>query len=639
MSADARPLLPRPRSRVGAWWRARRKRLLQMWSIGVGASLVVTALSAMGYLEVVRAKTLDLFIKLRGQQLASDVVIVAIDEEAFEALGQRQPLPRAYLVKLLHGLQRSGAAVVGLDIALLSATARAEDAALARAIADFSDDGLSRVVLAATTLPDAGPLADPRLWGSVVRGSPDIPQEDDGMVRRAAFLVPRSGGRWDPAFSLAVAARLGRMDQSALERALAAPGGIVLPRWRPGEGWTGGPPVATRPGELTRINFVGPARAFLTIPSRVVAALGEAGSEVAADNPFRGRIVLVGATFQESRDHFATPHGSLAGVEVHANLVHMLVTRSFIRRSGWLISLAVQIAVVLAGGVALVLFRPMAGTVVTIAGALLIGLPASYLAFQRGGYWVDFLLPILATRYLSFGADALERRRFRQAFGRYVSPEVAAQVLAEAPSLTGERREVSILFSDLRGFTTLAETMPPEQVAHHLNEYFEVMTAAIFRSRGMVNDFVGDAVMAIFGAPLGDREHALHAVQAARAMDEGLTALNDRWKSAGLPLLRMGIGIHTGEVFAGNVGGRKRLKYTIIGDAVNVASRVEGLNKELGTTILITETTRDALGDRVEARDCGPMPVKGRHQPVRVYEALALRTDEPGDSPREGAHS
>jgi adenylate cyclase len=203
-----------------------------------------------------------------------------------------------------------------------------------------------------------------------------------------------------------------------------------------------------------------------------------------------------------------------------------------------------------------------------------------------------------------------------------------ARVLADAPGLRGEHREVSILFSDLRGFTTLSERMEPERIAAHLNEYFDAMTRAVFAHRGMINDFVGDAVMAVFGAPVGDPEHAWHAVQSAIAMDGALQALNRRWEAAGLPRLRMGIGIHTGSVFAGNIGGRDRIKYTVIGDPVNVASRVEGLNKDLGTTILVTEETLAAAGDRVPVRDCGPQAVKGRVEKVRVFEVLTDRRTE-----------
>jgi adenylate cyclase len=161
-----------------------------------------------------------------------------------------------------------------------------------------------------------------------------------------------------------------------------------------------------------------------------------------------------------------------------------------------------------------------------------------------------------------------------------------------------------------------------------LNEYFDAMSAAIFRHRGMVNDFIGDAVMGIFGAPVRDDDHAWHAVAAAEEMERALQALNARWQATGQPVLKMGIGVHTGVVFAGNVGGRARFKYTIVGDAVNLASRVEGVNKELGTTMLMTDATYALVADRVRARDCGLVPVKGRNEPVRVYELLSAQRPE-----------
>ena len=615
--------LPRALKDLGPRWRTHRRRLLEFWAVGVAASIVVTAASAAGYLEATQARALDLVMRLRADRLVSDVVVVAIDEAAFEALGQRQPLPRGYLATLVRSLQRAGAAVVGLDVSFAAATA--EDAALAAAIRGFvGEDGASRVVLTTGAVPERGPLADPALARTTVRGSPDVPQDADGLIRRIGLLVPGADGL-EPAFGLAVVARLGGLTPAALARALGERGGaLALPVVRRGRLDPLDAPLPVRPGELSRINFVGRPKSFLTIPSQTVAALDAPGAEVPSDNPFRGRIVLVGATFQESRDFFPTPHGALPGVEIHANVAHMLLTRSFIRPSGFTVSFVLEVLAVLATGLALVATRPLRATLLAVGGTLLVGLPASLVLFQRGGYWVDFLLPTLATCALGVGSGALERRRFRAAFSRYVSKEVVAQVLAEAPSLRGERRDISVLFSDLRGFTTLSETTPPERMAALLNEYFDAMIAAIFRSRGTINDFVGDAVMAVFGAPLADREHALHAVQAALAMDAALQELNATWKERGLPLLRMGIGIHSGEGFAGNIGGRSRVKYTIIGDPVNVGSRVEGLNKDLGTTILITDATLGRLGARVEVRDCGAREVKGRAQRVHVYELLGL---------------
>jgi adenylate cyclase len=530
----------------------------------------------------VQARALDLLIYLQSPRQPSGLVIVAIDDAAFDALGRRQPLPRDYLARVLRGVTRAGAVVIGLDISLRTASAPEDDRAMAAAIIDVGARGDRRLVVAGPSLPSTGPLADPVLRRIVVTRAPDVPVDADAVVRRAALEV---GGV--PTFAAAVA-----------DVAVADPHAVY------------------------RINFIGPTGSFLTIPSDAVAAIGDAGVDVAGDNPLRGRTVLVGGTFVDGRDIHRTPYGFMPGVEIQANIVHMLATGSLVRPAGWLAGFGVQLVAVLLAGLVMVAMRPLWGTALCLAGALLLGVPASYLAFSRGGYWVDFLLPVAVTSLLGVGADILSKRRLRDALGRYVSPEVAARVERNPGGLEGERRQVSILFTDLRGFTTLSERMAPEQMAARLTEYFDAMTSAIFVHRGMVNDFIGDAILAVFGAPLDDPEHARHAVLSALAMVETLDRLNERWTGEGLPALRMGVGIHTGEVFAGNVGRAGKVKYAVVGDTVNLASRVESLNKELGTTMLVTEATYRAAGLDLEVKDRGPVSVKGREEPVRVYEVL-----------------
>jgi adenylate cyclase len=601
-----------------------------MWAVGLLAGALVSAASSLGYLERWQASALDLLQRLQGRRLPHDVVLVAIDEAAFEGLGRRQPIARDYLARVVRGVARSGAVVVGLDIVFATPTTPAADAALAAAIRAFSQDGARGVVLLGPLSAGAGPLGEAALGPFVTLASPSVPADEDGLIRRVDPVIPGPGGRPVPTLGLAAVARFAGLDDRALGQALAEGRALALPRLHGGGALArqGSPPVVAQAGLEWPINYVGPHGSFLTIPSDVMAAVGDADGDPAADNPLRDRIVLIGGTFADSRDFYPTPHGLMAGVEVHANVVHMLTTRRFIRPSNWLAGFAINALVVLAAGVVFLTMRPVAGTAVCVLGSLVVGVPAALLAFDRGGYWIDFVLPVLATALMGLGTDALDRRRFRDSFARYLSRDVMARVLADAPSLRGEHRAVSILFSDLRGFTTLSERMDPERIAAHLNEYFGEMTAAIFAHRGMINDFVGDAVMAVFGAPMDDDQHAWHAVQSALAMDRALEALNRRWETAGLPRLRMGIGIHTGPVFAGNVGGRDRIKYTVIGDPVNVASRVEGLNKDLGTTILVTEETLTAVGDRVRVRDCGPQAVKGRVEKVRVFEVLTDgRTD------------
>ena len=602
---DAERLLAWMEERLpGGWRRGRLRKLTRIWAIGIAASAIVTAVSQTGLFEGRQAATLDFVLQLAGRQWNSDVVIVALDDRAFDRFGQRQPIPRDYLARVLRGLQAAGASVVGMDIAFPAPTSVAEDTALARAIDDFGDGQTSRVVLT-SILPTSGALAEAAFGHHVVRGSPNVLEDSDGTVRRAILLFRGAKASPEPSLALAVIARYRGLDPLT-----------VAGRLDVGNN-----------GEATPINFAGPAKTFLTIPSDVVAALGEKDAEIAADNPLRGRIVLVGATFAESRDFFATPRGRLSGVEVHANVVHMVLNGRFIRPVGWPISFALQLATVLVTGVVIVYARPVVSNALCVAVPVLLAVPLSIVAFKSGGYWVDFILPVAATKLVGSGMGRLERRRLRSALERYVSKEVAAQVLAEAASLEGERREVSILFSDLRGFTTLSETMSPETVAAQLNQYFERMTRAIFTHRGMVNDFIGDAVMAIFGAPISDSDHAVHAVRAGMDMEAGLRELNAQWEKEGRPTLRMGIGIHSGTVFAGNVGGPGRLKYTIIGDAVNLASRVESINKDLETTMLVTASTLERLGAGITTRDRGLVTVKGRKEPVRLYEILERSVD------------
>jgi len=606
--------------RLSAWWRWRRRRLLQLWGAGIAASVLVSLASAFGYLEAKRATQLDILLHLRGQRPTAAVVIAAIDEQAFQSLNQRQPIPRDYLAKIVRGLRRSGAVVVGLDIKLTSATTPEADGALADAIGEFSDGGVSRVVLPCLEPSNSGRLADPAFLSSIVCGRIEITEDSDGVIRRAR-LLRRTGGKVDPAFALAVAARLKGMDQRPPQEALRVSSvGPALPRLN-SDGKVvseSGDFPRLRPDELLPINFVGPAASIPTFPSDVVARIGE-GGDVATDNPFRGKVVLVGGIFEESRDFFLTAHGRIPGVEVHGNILHMLLTRNFIQPPGWMVGFALQVAVTLAIGVVLVIARPWVGTLACVATPFVVGIPVSYLIFHQGGYWVDFVLPMAAVGFMRKAVYALERRRARDVFGRHLSREMAATVGSSMPKLDGEHREVTLLFSGLRDISALSATPDPEQATSQLNQYVDAMTEVIFQHKGMVYDLMGDGMLAVFGAPLEDADHALHAVQAATSMGQALRRLRERWQAANLPSLAGGLGIHTTHVFAGYVGGRLPLKYTIFGEEFSLASRVEKLNKDLGTTILLTEDTRQHLGDIAAVRDCGEVPVSGWPRPVRVY--------------------
>jgi adenylate cyclase len=198
------------------------------------------------------------------------------------------------------------------------------------------------------------------------------------------------------------------------------------------------------------------------------------------------------------------------------------------------------------------------------------------------------------------------------------------RVLREGAGLGGEVRSVSVLMSDLRGFTTLSERLPPDRISEIMNEYFTEMVDVIMDHHGVIQDFIGDGILAVYGAPLDDPDHAWHAVTTALEMQAALRRLNAGWQAAGRPALAMGVAVHTGEVFAGNVGSPKRKKYSVMGDTVNTTSRIEGLNRELGTEILISRETLQVVKDRVVIRERGSIKVKGRTQPVEVFELVGV---------------
>jgi class 3 adenylate cyclase/CHASE2 domain-containing sensor protein len=573
---------------LSQWWRARRRRLLQLWVVGLLASLFVTSMASLDDLVSVQ-RVLDILMYLRQPAKPSDVVIVTLVEPAVEARAQRDLIPREDLAKVLRGLHRAGAAAVGLDVSLRTPGDAAEDAALARAIVEFAENGRHRLVVADTMLPERGPLADPAVTRLLTLTTPDLPEDRDGVVRRV-----ESRGARDLPFAAGLA--------SAAD--------------------------TPRPWAGLRINYVGPSGSFPSISSDAVAALATTAADGVRETSLRGKIVLIGRTIRNRQDVHDTPHGRLSDIEIQANIIHMLLTHTFVRPAGWLVGSVMDLLAILAAGVVMVAVRPLWGTLWCTAGALSVGAAGSYVAFSRDGYWIDFLLPVAAVALLGISANVTAHRRLRVALGRYVSPEVAARIERNPADLAGERRQVSILFSDIRGFTTLSEQVAPEQMARRLTEYFDAMSSVISAHRGMVSDFIGDGILAVFGAPLDDPDHARHAVGSACAMQQTLEQLNQRWRTAGLAPLRIGIGIHTGEVFAGNVGGAGKVKYAVVGDTVNLASRVEGLNKELGTTTLMTEATYYAAGLEMLVRDHGLLDLKGRHDPVRIYEVPAPSPEE-----------
>jgi adenylate cyclase len=268
---------------------------------------------------------------------------------------------------------------------------------------------------------------------------------------------------------------------------------------------------------------------------------------------------------------------------------------------------------------------PLAALSLVLAAAMVVAVVRVF----ASGIWIPLVTPLLAIGLTFVGqlawqyfVEGREKRQVKKLFSRYVPKDVYNQLMSDPTraALGGKRRVMTVLFSDVRGFTAMSEKSTPEEVVGQLNEYFSRMVDVLFQHHGTLDKFVGDMVMGLFGAPLDDPDHADHAVQAAIAMSHALNELNQQWATLGKPQLDIGVGISTGEMVAGNIGSSAIMSYTVIGDTVNLGARLESLNKEYGTRIIISEVTRNALKGRYDIYPLGDVTVKGKSKPVEIFE-------------------
>jgi adenylate cyclase len=343
---------------------------------------------------------------------------------------------------------------------------------------------------------------------------------------------------------------------------------------------------------------------------------------------FRDKVVIVGTRAAGAYDVHKTAFSSATpGMHLHATLADNILSGRFMRR----VPAGVDLATALGLGVIVAVLAVYLPVPWAISSALAVALAFMAWAARQvtGGAWHGVVAPLsagglalfagVAWRYFVEGA---ETRMVKALFGRYVSQDVI-QHLRTVPALAqlgGRRRDMTVLFSDIRGFTAASEKGTPEDVVAQLNEYFNAMIDVLFRHQGTLDKFVGDMVMGLFGAPVDDPRHADHAVASALDMAATLDRLNEKWRGEGKPAMDIGIGINSGEMIAGNIGATTIMSYTVIGDAVNLGSRIESLNKDYGTRILISQATKDRLTTPVPTRLVGDVKVKGRDRSVVIYE-------------------
>ncbi|MFZ5444339.1 MAG: CHASE2 domain-containing protein [Myxococcota bacterium] len=349
-----------------------------------------------------------------------------------------------------------------------------------------------------------------------------------------------------------------------------------------------------------------------------------------------GKVVLAGVTIVgSSGDQRVTPFNEFEpGVYSHASMVSNILRGDFLDRPFWVYVL--ELALMFALGLVLAIVTPrirFAWKMVMLVAVLLGFSALAYGAFTVG-LKMNWVVPMahltvtaFATVFLGYLSVDREKLKMRSTFSRYLGEEVMDVALQDPDKLNrGEKREMTVLFSDIRGFTSLSEHMSPEKLADFINQYLSPMTQIVFDEKGTLDKYIGDAVMAFWNAPLDQPDHALRACRAAVHMLERLEELKAGWRQAGYPELEIGIGINTGQMVVGNMGSDVRVDYTVLGDSVNLGSRLEGTNKEYDTRIIISEWTRAAVKDGIVTRRLGAVRVKGKKVPVGIFELRGLGT-------------
>lgn len=579
---------------------SRRARRLLGVPAGVGAALVVAPLLLTGTLEAVEVATLDARLALRGERpLDPRIVVIALDDETWNLLGW--PVPRSVWAHAAGIATKHGAKAAAFDVMFLEARDEGEDAlfaAKAKACncvvfpSQWRKDGSEIVV--------DHPIEVLRA-ASASRAHVQLDNALDGVFRAAPLSLTVDGQRYP---SLAVA-----LARVAGER-VAADDGTAWIAWRGN---------AARGASLMDL-----------IEAEDSLANGQA-PDLDLDAMFKGSIVLFGQTAKSVGDRGAVPYMADAPlILVHANLLDNLLNDRLTSPPERGVALALTLALALLIGLCATAFRAAIGSALA-AGVVASAWGGATLAFAETELWLPLAAPTLAA-VLAYGVGSVlnvavrdaDERRLRQAFERYVAPHILDKVLqsGEAVDIRGHKRQLTLLFSDIKGYTTLSNTLQPDQIVELLCGYLDAMVEIILSHEGTVDKIMGDGIMAFFGDPLPQKDHALRSIKAALDMQRAVGKMGEKWIERGLSPLQVRIGVATGEVFVGSIGSRQHLEYTAIGRPVNLAARLEGKAPPGG--VLISRETFELVKDEVVSREVRGLDLKGYSGGYDAWLVLGL---------------
>jgi adenylate cyclase len=652
--------------------------------LGALAAIVVLAAAASGdLLDRQELTTYDWRMRLAADPNSIDrnIVLVEVNDLSIREMSGvfgRWPWPRLAVSFAIDFLRRGPAKVVAVDLSLPESdrvetyvwddpndkwSGRQSD----RALADSAKKSGSVVMLAdavyegiqggardasAADWPgspyQAGGLAEPRpiilapyqalTDATAALGHNFLPFDEDGIARRMPPFVV-SGGKQLPSLGVAAALLAGgfRSSDVAAEAETLRIGDrhVPLVRRRVGDhdqwsmliNYRAPALVRAASGELIRPYPAYEFRQLFAAEQEILQ-----GQKPRIDPAvFKDKVVFIGLTASGLLDVFGTPMStgqvSMPGIQLHASMADSILSNRFIRPASARSRVGSVLITALAIGM-LSAFLPF--TAATFASlAILGGWMLFTIAAFKSGLWLNLVQPVaVGGLALFFGAayqyfiEGREKRKVSKLFGRYVSRDVYAQLMSnpDLAQLGGKRREMTVLFSDIRGFTTVTERGDPQELVSQLNEYFSRMVEIVFKHKGTVDKFVGDMVMALFSAPVDDPDHAENAALAAIEMVKVLGELNRAWAARGMTQLDLGIGINSGDMIAGNIGSSSIMSYTVIGDNVNLGARLESLNKDYKTRIIISDATRTRLTGQYDIFPLGDVVVKGKSKAVAIFE-------------------
>ncbi|MDZ7265486.1 MAG: adenylate/guanylate cyclase domain-containing protein [candidate division KSB1 bacterium] len=626
--------------------------LPKSWRLGalilIATTLFMSLCHLLGILDALEHKTYDLRFRLRGTTSIKDspIVLVTIDDQSLVSLQKKWPFPRAYFARAIENLAAAGAGFIILDVEFTepSATNPFDDYQLAQAIRKFP-----RVVLAGKVVTEyhrSGTINQfplkplPELLAAGARwGYANIHLDEDGFLRRYSLFHQLHGTTY---FPLAVEALAAIQKVPGQTANFDAQGQLVVGKIH----------IPFNADGSILINYSGaaqhfPTYSFANILDDAQFSLPDVNEDTdifeqyKAAGIFKKKIVIIGAGADELQDNRLTPFfnfdGSrrlMPGAEIHANALQTILTGDYIVPSPWWLTPLMVLTVGLIGLIISARLRPIWGLLTGLVFGLVYA-GSTFLFFAQWNLWLPLVAPLLNfvacyifTIVHKIVLEQREKGRYRKTFQQYVARSVVDAMLnsGQLPQFGGERKTLTVLFSDIRAFTSYSEKYPPEIVVQRLTEYLSSMVDVVFQHGGTLDKFVGDEIMALYGAPYYFENHAERACETALDMVARLRSLQKSWSEKAVEYFQIGIGINTGKVIVGNLGSIQLFDYTVIGDEVNLGARLEGANKHYSTTIIISDSTYQEVKDIAIVRELDVVRVKGKNHPVKIYELRGMHS-------------